>query len=117
MQLPECQVLESAPERVVLSMDLQPDMPYFAGHFEGLPVLAGVMQVGWALALGRRHFGENRLGAFRGLRSTKFQQLVRPPLQLTLTLELKPQTELLKFNYRNHRGVCSSGGIQLAGAN
>lgn len=111
MDIPACSVQEQSPERLVLSFDLEPDMPCFQGHFDGLPVLAGVVQVGWALNLARHHF--KRPLNFLGLCSVKFQQLVRPPVHMTLTLELKRRGELLKFKYRNPLGVCSSGGIQL----
>jgi 3-hydroxymyristoyl/3-hydroxydecanoyl-(acyl carrier protein) dehydratase len=115
MQLPRYQLLESSPTRVVLRMSLAPDLHCFEGHFEGLPVLAGVVQVGWALDLARLHF-EHPL-VFRGLRSSKFQKLVRPPAQLNLTLDLLAERELLKFRYDSQRGVCSSGGITVAGTN
>lgn len=115
MQLPQYQLLESGPARVVLCMELTPDLDCFEGHFEGLPVLAGVVQVGWALDLARLHF-EHPL-VFRGLRSSKFQQLVRPPVQLNLTLDLLANRELLKFRYDSQRGICSSGGITVVGKN
>lgn len=111
MFIPAHEVLEQSEERLVIAMELQPDMPYFAGHFDELPVLAGVVQIGWAVDLAQRHFGKTFL--HRGLHSVKFQQLVRPPVQLTLTLQWLPERELLKFTYSNKRGRCSSGAISV----
>lgn len=109
MELPPYQLQEQSPEQVTLSLTLDEQLPCFRGHFEGLPVLAGVVQVGWALALARRHF--DRPVGFRAMRSTKFQQLVRPPCSLNLTLQLRGNGELLKFRYTSARGTCSSGNL------
>lgn len=109
MQLPPYTLEESSPDRLVLALSLKESMACFEGHFNGLPVLAGVVQLGWALSLANRHF--ERPLVFQSMRSTKFQQLVRPPASLTLTLELKDGGKQLRFRYLNRRGVCSSGAL------
>lgn len=112
MFIPAHEVVEQSGERLVIAMELQADMPCFAGHFEELPVLPGVVQIGWALALAQRHFGKTFV--HRSLHSVKFQQLVRPPVQLTLSLQWLAERELLKFTYSNKRGRCSSGAISVS---
>ncbi|MDQ2076973.1 hypothetical protein [Marinimicrobium sp. ABcell2] len=112
MIFPPYEILEQTDEHLVVTLKLEPDMPCFAGHFDNLPVLAGVVQVGWALDLAQKHF--NKTLQFRGFRSVKFQQLVRPPVQLTLTLDWLADRQLLKFSYHNQRGRCSTGGIGVA---
>jgi len=114
MFIPAHDVLEQTENRLAIAMTLQPDMPCFAGHFEGLPVLPGVVQVGWVQTLAQRYFGKTFL--HRGLHSVKFQQLVRPPVQLTLSIQWQPERELLKFTYRNQRGRSSSGAISVQSA-
>lgn len=111
MFIPPHEVLEQTEERLVVAMELQPDMPCFEGHFDDLPVLAGVIQIGWVVNLAQRHFGKTFL--HRALHSVKFQQLLRPPVQLTLTVEWLPERELLKFSYSNKRGRCSAGAISV----
>lgn len=111
MFIPDHEVLEQSGERLVIGMGLQANMSCFAGHFDGLPVLAGVIQIGWVVELAQRYFGKSF--SHRGLRSVKFQQLVRPPVELTLTVQWLPERELLKFTYRNKRGRCSSGAISV----
>lgn len=111
MQLPDYQTLRQDDQQLELRLTLTEELPCFRGHFEGLPVLAGVVQVDWAIALAERLWQEP-LG-FRGMVSTKFQQLVRPPVTLTLTLKRRPGQ--LRFRYETGRGVCSSGTVRVAG--
>ena len=111
MFIPTHEVLEQSGERLVIVMELQPDMPCFAGHFEELPVLPGVVQIGWVVEFAQRYFGATFL--HRALHSVKFQQLVRPPVQLTLTVQWLAERELLKFTYSNKRGRSSSGAISV----
>jgi 3-hydroxymyristoyl/3-hydroxydecanoyl-(acyl carrier protein) dehydratase len=111
MFIPDYEVVEHTHERLELTLKLQPEMPCFAGHFENLPVLPGVVQVGWVQTLAQRHFGKTFL--HNGLRSVKFQQLVRPPVQLTLVVDWIADRGLLKFTYSNLRGRCSSGAISV----
>ncbi len=93
--------------------DLTPEHPCFQGHFDGLPVLAGVVQVTWAQQLAVKAFAIN--APFKNLRSNKFQQLVRPPVSLHLVLEYKPAKGLVKFTYRSARGVAATGALVFAG--
>lgn len=109
MQLPDYQRLEQDSQRLVLSLSVREELDCFRGHFEGLPVLAGVVQLDWALRLAEHYWGGPLV--FREMVSAKFQQLVRPPVTLTLTLKRRPGQ--LRYRYENHRGVCSSGAIRL----
>lgn len=83
------------------------DAEAFQGHFPGLPVLAGVLQVDWALRLGAEVFGP--LGPFTGLRALKFQGLIRPEDALDLTLRWDPDRRALAFAY-TVAGVPKSSG-------
>lgn len=113
--LPETIVCRAQSEhRLELEFALTPEHPCFAGHFDGLPVLAAVVQIGWAQALAERYF--DRRFVFRALQSNKFQQLIRPPVTLTVELEYRPEKELLTFSYRNARGLCSKGAISVEAA-
>ncbi len=113
MQLPAAvDILEQAPQRVQLAFALHADMPCFAGHFERLPVLAGVVQVHWAVRLARQYLAVP--GAFRGLQSVKFQQLIRPPAQIALELTHMPERQALRFSYDLTRhGRATVGLIQF----
>jgi len=111
MQLPEFIVTQQSDNGFKLTFTLQPQDPCFAGHFEQLPVLAGVIQVGWVF-----DFAEQILQQrfdFLGLASNKFLQLVRPPVSLQLAVQYQREHGRLKFVYRLPSGVCSRGAINV----
>ncbi len=79
--LPEPIETECDSRRLSFAFHLAENDPVFRGHFDGLPVLAGVVQVHWAMLLA------SRLGFsaedFSSSPRIKFKQLVRPPIDLT----------------------------------
>jgi acyl-coenzyme A synthetase/AMP-(fatty) acid ligase/3-hydroxymyristoyl/3-hydroxydecanoyl-(acyl carrier protein) dehydratase len=94
-----------------LQLSVPPDLAYFSGHFPKAPVLPGVVQVDWALNLGRQLL--NLDGAFAGMEVLKFQQLVRPGDEIQLHLRFDAERGKLYFAYRNATATCSSGRILL----
>ena len=98
-----------------LQLSVPPDLAYFSGHFPKAPVLPGVVQVEWALNLGRQLL--NLSGAFAGMEVLKFQQLVRPGDEIQLHLRFDPERGKLYFAYRNDMATCSSGRILLETGN
>ena len=94
-----------------LQLSVPPDLAYFSGHFPKAPVLPGVVQVEWALNLGRQLL--NLPGAFAGMEVLKFQQLVRPGDEIQLHMRFDPERGKLYFAYRNDTATCSSGRILL----
>ncbi|RIJ07821.1 AMP-binding protein [Pseudomonas sp. 91RF] len=98
-----------------LQLSVPPDLAYFSGHFPKAPVLPGVVQVEWALNLGRQVL--NLSGAFAGMEVLKFQQLVRPGDEIQLHLRFDPERGKLYFAYRNDTATCSSGRILLGTGN
>ncbi|WP_095138045.1 acyl-CoA synthetase family protein [Pseudomonas sp. Irchel s3a10] len=97
-----------------LQLSVPPDLAYFSGHFPKAPVLPGVVQVEWALNLGRQLL--NLSGKFAGMEVLKFQQLVRPGDEVQLHLRFDPERGKLYFAYRNDTATCSSGRILLGAA-
>ncbi|AZC34899.1 acyl-CoA synthetase family protein [Pseudomonas chlororaphis] len=97
-----------------LQLAIPPDLAYFSGHFPQTPVLPGVVQVDWALALGQQFLGLP--GRFAGMEVLKFQQLVRPGDQVQLHLRFDHERGKLYFAYRNDTAACSSGRILLENA-
>lgn len=97
-----------------LDLIIPPDLAYFSGHFPQTPVLPGVVQVDWALSLGRRLL--DLPPRFAGMEVLKFQQLVRPGDQVALTLRFDAERSKLYFAYRNTEAACSSGRIVLEAA-
>lgn len=111
MQLPDFIVTQQSVSEFKLTLELQPQDPCFTGHFDGLPVLAGVVQIGWVVAYAERLLGVRF--EFLGLSSNKFLQLIRPPVKLQLTVQFQRDHGRLKFVYRMPNGVCSCGAINV----
>lgn len=94
-----------------LQLAIPPDLAYFSGHFPATPVLPGVVQVDWALALGQQLL--DLPGRFAGMEVLKFQQLVRPGDRIQLNLRFDVQRHKLYFAFLNDGAPCSSGRIIL----
>jgi acyl-coenzyme A synthetase/AMP-(fatty) acid ligase/3-hydroxymyristoyl/3-hydroxydecanoyl-(acyl carrier protein) dehydratase len=98
-----------------LQLVVPADLAYFSGHFPTAPVLPGVVQVDWALSLGRQLL--DLPPRFVGMEVLKFQQLVRPGDEIQLHLRFDRERGKLYFAYRNDTAACSSGRIVLGVAN
>ena len=94
-----------------LQLAVSADLAYFNGHFPKTPVLPGVVQVDWALALGQALLDRPR--RFAGMEVLKFQQLARPGDVLDLTLRFDAERAKLYFSFSNAGAACSSGRIVL----
>lgn len=98
-------------EELHLRLAVPLDLACFPGHFPNTPVLPGVMQIDWAIALANDLLGEQR--RFGGMEVLKFQQLVRPGDELTLTLRMDHERGKLYFTFSCAGLPCSSGRILL----
>ena len=94
-------------ERFVL--ELAPDLLVFQGHFPDNPILPGVVQLDWAVRLGREAFGP--LGEFQGINHLKFMNLIRPGERIELFLSFDSGNGKLGFRYEGEAGRKSTGVI------
>ncbi|MCP8635644.1 AMP-binding protein [Pseudomonas mosselii] len=101
-------------EELHLRLAVPLDLACFPGHFPQTPVLPGVVQVDWALALATSHL--HLAQRFAGMEVLKFQQLVRPGDELLLTLRFDADRGKLYFAYACAGQPCSSGRIVLEAA-
>ncbi|RFB70067.1 MULTISPECIES: AMP-binding protein [unclassified Herbaspirillum] len=106
---PEQTVLQRDDRSVTLQLRVPPDLLYFDGHFPATPILPGVVQVDWALALGQQYF--DLPAHFRTLQALKFQRVVTPGATLTLELENDTQKNALAFRLHSANGQHASGRI------
>lgn len=109
--LPEIRSSERLARGVRLQLTIPGDLSYFIGHFPELPLLPGVIQVKWAIELGREllHFA----GTFRALTAVKFMRVIQPGEAITLTLEYSADKRQLDFEYVLDGRACSSGSAQF----
>lgn len=109
MQLPEIEALERSDDRLSLRFVVLPTLPYFEGHFAEVPVLPGVVQIGWAIEFARIHLPFS--ARFRSLASVKFTRVIQPQAAVTLDLAANAAKRELSFEYRCGDALCSSGRI------
>jgi 3-hydroxymyristoyl/3-hydroxydecanoyl-(acyl carrier protein) dehydratase len=98
-------------ERIARGIRLQLQIPhglqYFEGHFPDCPLLPGVVQITWAIELGRQHL--QFAGAFRALGAVKFTRVILPGTSVTLVLEFEDDKRRLDFAYELDGSTCSNG--------
>lgn len=94
-----------------IDMRITPELEYFAGHFPGLPILPGVVQLHWAIVYGQQY--TLAAGIFLGMENIKFLAVVQPGAQLCLSLNWQPQKQALLFEYTSEAKKYSSGAILL----
>lgn len=110
---PPFRVLERSSDRALLAVEVPANSPYFDGHFPGSPILPGVVQLEWALLLGREHFALPP--DFLRLETLKFQQIIAPGARLTLELTWAKESGRLGFKLTSAVGAHASGRIVLGG--
>jgi len=101
------------PCRMVIDLHVPAALEHFAGHFPGLPILPGVVQIHWATYFARAHLPVS--GDFSLLENVKFQALLLPDARLELTLDWDPAKRRLEFSYANRDRKFSSGRIVFGG--
>lgn len=109
---PAVLAVRSGDGRAELDLVVPPDLLYCRGHFPNRPILPGVVQIDWAIRLGRRHL---QLGRSPPITlKVKFRRLVHPGDCLTLDLRYQPECKRLCFDYRD-RGEPRSTGHAVFG--
>ncbi|OAJ57533.1 AMP-dependent synthetase [Paraburkholderia ginsengiterrae] len=86
-----------------------PTLVHFAGHFPGLPILPGIVQVDWAMRLAADHLPAVR--ALASIDRLKFMAPVSPGAVLKLTLAHDAARRRVQFAYRLNDRECASGVI------
>lgn len=95
----------------VLRLRIPPGLAHFPGHFPGAPVVPGVLQVQWALALAAPRL--SIAPHCREMEALKFQRLLRPGDVVQLELRLDRERGKLHFTYRLDDMHCSSGRLRV----
>lgn len=97
------------PRSGTIRVFIDPDLPLFAGHFPGNPLLPGVVQLDCvvsAAALVFQELGEDR---FAGLASLKFKAPVRPGDQVSI--DFVRNTNGVAFTLSKDEAICTQGQL------
>jgi acyl-coenzyme A synthetase/AMP-(fatty) acid ligase/3-hydroxymyristoyl/3-hydroxydecanoyl-(acyl carrier protein) dehydratase len=103
------EVLSEVKQGDALHYDLRVPLalPHFAGHFPGLAILPGVVQIDWAMRLAAEHIeGVREVVSIDRL---KFMAPVPPGAVLQLTLAHDAARARVRFAYRLGERDCASG--------
>lgn len=112
--LPLQRLLKKSGQRAVIELTAPSDLFYFAGHFPGQPILAGVVQIDWVIACGRQCF--DLPPVFLGIHGLKFQRIIAPGKPFTLELVHEPAQSCLSFKITSRIGTHSSGRVMFGGS-
>lgn len=109
--LPDIVQISKDSDSVELQLVIDESIAYFEGHFPQLPVLAGVVQLDWAMKFSQRYFPD--VQALLRVEVLKFQSMIKPGMTVNLRLERLAQDKI-KFTYLHDSGVASSGRLLLS---
>ena len=104
--------VEESEGSLELLLEVPHDLWCMRGHFDGFPVVPGVVQLQWVLDWAGRWRGAE-VGA-RGLEALKFKQLLVGGARFRLRLERTADEAKLRFRLWNEAGDFSSGRVILA---
>lgn len=110
---PEIIHCEQADDLCRLTLRLSPEIDYFNGHFPGTPILAGVVQLNWAVEYAREYLKLTGVDV-SSVEVLKFQKVLEPNTEVILSLTRKADDKFL-FDYSSAQGNHASGRIKLGG--
>ncbi len=111
---PYARLIDRQGDSVTLAIEIDPASPYLEGHFDRAAVLAGVVQVEWAVRFGCELFGIG--DGFRCMEALKFQKVVRPGDAVKMALDWNRDRATLTFGFSSQVGRHSSGRIVFGAA-
>jgi 3-hydroxyacyl-[acyl-carrier-protein] dehydratase len=100
-------------EQITIDLYLPPSLVHFSGHFPGLPLLPGVIQIDWAMRYACEYL--NVSGKFSMMENIKFQAILLPDACVELTLIWDAAKKRIEFSYASGEQKYSSGRLVFSG--
>ena len=92
---------------IILTLSIPKNLAYFEGHFDKIPIVAGVVQIHWAVHYAQQYLGLNAV--FKDMEAIKFKELLLA--EQAFKLELSYSSQKLLFSYYSENTEYSSGRI------
>ena len=102
----------SEPSGLNLKLKLPAELKYFDGHFDGQPILAGVVLIAWAANFARNDLVADRV--FQRMEALKFFRILTPEDEVTLTLSFSKDKGAIQFRYESDGTTNASGRIRFS---
>lgn len=90
---------ELSDDSAVLTLHIPTDLDYFKGHFDQAPILAGVVQLHWAVEYTQQFLSMGSADVM-DMQVLKFQEMILPGQDVVLTLTKKSPEKVL-FSYQS----------------
>lgn len=96
-------------DTALLELHVPSTLIHFSGHFPGLPILPGVVQIDWVVRYAAYYFAVR--DGFQSLEQIKFLSMVRPGATLRLALAHDPGRGRITFRYHGGEHDYATGRI------
>ena len=96
---------------IIMDAEVNPDSPWFSGHFPGEPILPGVAQL--AIALDAIKKLNQRSLRISGVKRIRFKQVIRPDDKLKITVAPHKKDALSYLFSIMVNGELASSGILM----
>lgn len=87
--------------------------PIFNGHFQTVPIVPGVAQLGWVVELVRAH--QLVVGSFAGIVTAKFRRILQPGIEIRAWIEPRAEKSELEFEFTSADFVVTCGRLRFGG--
>lgn len=104
---PNWQLIAQSENEWQFSGSVPVDLRYFLGHFDDFPLVAGVVQVQWAMDLAKQ-FDWGKCPIIQ-MENLKYQNFIRPNDEVILTLRWDADKHKVHFTLTVNHKICASG--------
>lgn len=111
MDLPKVIAVNKFSNGVRVSLYIDSELDVFKGHFDDIAIVAGVVQIGWAIEFCCQYLQKLAIQDVECMEALKFLHIITPGLELDLNLEIK--NNKLIFSFLSIQEKYSSGKIVL----
>lgn len=109
LPLPFYDWLQRGPTQAQAELLISPDLYHFQGHFPEQPILPGVVQIDWAIALARSIY--TLPSQLHRMEALKFQALIQPGMRLLVDLAWQAERATLEFRAHSAAGAHASARL------